>query len=296
MRAPNDGRSDSLHPLTSQPHARAVQGVAGSCDRSGISGARRLDSVTDAGWFVPLADDTTGEAQVIAIPQAGGGCATFAPMADRLAPHVTVWGANFPGRQARFLEPPCTDLEVVLDRLAADYPTRGRTVLFGYCSGALLAFLLARRLRARGGPLPVALVVASYQAPDVARPPRTLHKADPDQFWSEVLALGGVPAPVAEQPDFREIFEVGLRADYALLADYVFAEEPALPIPIIAVHGTDDPMLRGDRVDRWSRHTAETFHSVRTPGDHWILDNALDGLVDVLRRAAIGPPAPVKAR
>lgn len=252
--------------------------------------------MTDAGWFVPLADDTTGDVHVAAIPQAGGGCATFAPIADRLAPQVTVWGANFPGRQARFLEAPCTNLEEVLDRLAGDYPTQGRTVLFGYCSGALLAFLLARRLRARGGPLPVALVVASYQAPDVARPPRTLHKAEPDRFWSEVLALGGVPAPVLEQPDFREIFEVGLRADYALLSDYVFDEEPALPIPVIAVHGTADPMLRGDWVDGWSRHTAGSFHSVRTPGDHWILDNALDGVVDVLRQTALGPQVPVKTR
>jgi surfactin synthase thioesterase subunit len=296
MRAPNDGRSDSLHPLTSQPHARAVQGVAGSCDRSGISGARRLDSVTDAGWFVPLADDTTGEAQVVAIPQAGGGCATFAPMADRLAPHVTVWGANFPGRQARFLEPPCTDLEVVLDRLAADYPTRGRTspvwILLRRAVGLPARPPAARPRRATAGGAGGRLVPGARRRPAA----ENTAQGGPGQFWSEVLALGGVPAPVAEQPDFREIFEVGLRADYALLADYVFAEEPALPIPIIAVHGTDDPMLRGDPVDRWSRHTAETFHSVRTPGDHWILDNALDGLVDVLRRAAIGPPAPVKAR
>jgi surfactin synthase thioesterase subunit len=252
--------------------------------------------VTDAGWFVPLADDTTGNPHVVAIPQAGGGCATFAPMAALLAPDITVWGANFPGRQARFLEPPCTDLEAVLDRLAADYPAPGRpTVLFGYCSGALLAFLLARRLRARGGPLPAALVVASCPAPHVAQPPTTLHRARPDRFWAEILALGGVPAAVALQPDFREIFEVGLRADYALLADYIFAEEPPLPIPLVAVHGADDPMLSGDRVDGWSRHTAGSFHSVRTPGDHWILDNALDGVVDVLRRAAIGP-APVVTR
>jgi medium-chain acyl-[acyl-carrier-protein] hydrolase len=250
--------------------------------------------VTGAEWFVPLADGTTGDTHVAAIPQAGGGCATFAPIADLLAPQVTVWGANLPGRQARFLEPPCTDLDVLLDRLAADYPApRGRTVLFGYCSGALLAFLLARRLRARGGPHPAALVVASYPAPDVAQPPRTLHEAESDRFWPEILALGGVPAPVAGQPDFREIFEVGLRADYALLADYVFVEEPPLPIPVIAVHGTDDPMLRGERVDGWSRHTAGPFRSVATPGDHWILDNALDGVAEVLRLAATGPRARV---
>lgn len=247
--------------------------------------------MTDAEWFVPLAADTTADVHVAAIPHAGGGCATFAPIADMLAPQVTVWGANFPGRQARFLEPPCTDLDVVLDRLAAGYPpAHRRTVLFGYCSGALLAFLLARRLRARGGSLPAALVVASYPAPDVARPPRTLHKAEPDRFWPEILALGGVPTPVAGQPDFREIFEAGLRADYALLADYVFAEEPPLQIPVVAVHGDADPMLGRDCVDGWSRHTAGPFRAVATPGDHWILDTAPDRVVDVLREVATGTP------
>lgn len=234
-------------------------------------------------WFIPLSDAGRASAHVYALPQAGGGATAFAALADALGPDIAVWALNLPGRQARFAEAPRTNLNPLLDDLAAAIPDHAPGVLFGYCSGALVAFLLARRLRAAGRPLPAELVVASYPAPDRAEPARTVHTLAVEEFWAEILSYGGVPEGVATQPDFREIFEPALRADYELLSGYHHVAGPALPVPITAVTGAADPVLRADDVDRWRAHTTSAFEAVTVPGDHWLLEDALPQVAELLR-------------
>ena len=129
-------------------------------------------------------------------------------------------------------------------------------------------------------------MVASYPAPDAARPARTLHTLPSPRFWAEILSYGGVSSQIAAQPDFREIFEVGLRADYELLAGFEYAAEPPLDIPIVAVRGAADPALSAHDLAGWSRHTTVSFTAVEAPGDHWLVDTAPDALAEVLRKAA----------
>ncbi|MGI5239095.1 thioesterase II family protein [Dactylosporangium sp. CA-139066] len=246
--------------------------------------AGRPAAAMEPAWFVPLADPTPAAAHVYAIPQAGGGCATFARLADELAPDIAVWALNLPGRQARFGEPPRTDLGPLLDELAASLAGQQRPILLGYCSGALLAMMLARRLCARGT-APAALIAVSYPAPHRAMPPRSLHDLDGPEFWQEILSYGGVPAQLAEQPDFREIFEVALRADYELLSGYEYDDEPPLDVAITMIHGEEDPVLRPADIEGWAQHTSAGFQSCSVSGDHWLIDGDLAGIAGAIRRA-----------
>ena len=228
-----------------------------------------------ADWFAPLADPASALRHVYAIPQAGGGLTAFGACAEQLAPEIAVWGLNLPGRQARFAEPPCTELEPLLDALAGSVGGRKPWLLFGYCSGALLAFQLLRRL-----------IVASQAAPDVARPPATLHELPPDAFWSEIISYGGVPPAVAAQPDFRDIFEPSLRADYALFAGYRHRPERPLDLPITVVVGERDAILRPADVDAWRGHTTGPFEVRPVDAGHWLLDADPPALAAIIREAA----------
>jgi surfactin synthase thioesterase subunit len=237
-------------------------------------------------WFIPLADPDAAVTHLYALPQAGAGCTAFAECASLLAPDLALWALNLPGRQARFAEPPSTALPPLLDQVADVVGGHEPWLLFGYCSGALLAFLLARRLRAAGQPGPAGLLVASYPAPDLARPPLGLHMLPPDEFWAEIMSYGGVPASVAAQPDFREIFEPALRADYQLLAGYRYVDEPPLDVPVTVLTGDRDPVLTPEDIRGWSRHTTGPVRFRSVPGGHWLLDDALPELAGALREAA----------
>jgi len=236
-------------------------------------------------WFIPLADPASALAHLYALPQAGAGCTAFAGCADLVAPDLALWGLNLPGRQARLAEPPCTALPLLLDQMASVVGERGPWFLFGYCSGALLAFLLARLLRAAGRNGPARLLVASYPAPDLARPPAGMHELPPGEFWKEIMSYGGVPASVAAQPDFREIFEPALRADYQLLAGYEYVDEAPLDVPVTVVVGDKDPVLRPEDINGWSRHTTGPVRFRSVPGGHWLLDDALADVAGALREA-----------
>jgi surfactin synthase thioesterase subunit len=242
-----------------------------------------MSAATD--WFIPLADPSRARAHVYALPQAGAGATAFVGCSDLLAPDVAVWGLNLPGRQARFTEPPCSELEPLVCKLSDAVGRADPWLLFGYCSGALLAFLVARRLRATGRPLPTGLIVASYPAPDLAKPPTALHTLPPDEFWREVISYRGVPDTVAAQPDFRDIFEPALRADYELLAGYRYADEPPLAVPVTVLVGDRDPVLLPADVQAWRRHTDAAFEVRTVPGGHWLLDGDLSVLAEALRTA-----------
>nr|BFE79191.1 hypothetical protein GCM10020093_017920 [Planobispora longispora] len=141
-------------------------------------------------WFVQIKE---GERALVAFPHAGGGPSSLTGLAEHFPPEVGLWAVNLPGRQARLAEPPRTDLDGLVDDLARDLAGwREPYTLFGYCSGALLAYLVCRRVVELGG-APERLVVASFAAPDITPLLRRLPSLPSWLFWEQLIDLGGVP-------------------------------------------------------------------------------------------------------
>jgi medium-chain acyl-[acyl-carrier-protein] hydrolase len=235
-------------------------------------------------WFVPMVEDADRPVRVLGLPQAGAGCAAFAGCAERMPADIALFGLNLPGRQARFGEPPIRRLAPLVEGITDGMrPLTDRPyVLFGYCSGALLAFLVARAAVTEGLAPPKALLVASYPAPQLVRPAKGLHTAAPAEFWAEIMSYGGFPAALAGQPEYRQIFEPALRADYEWLAGYEYTGGPPLPVPIVMIAGQHDPVLDEDDKNGWAGQTTAGFHVRHVAGDHWLLDSALDEVAVVL--------------
>jgi medium-chain acyl-[acyl-carrier-protein] hydrolase len=240
-------------------------------------------------WFVPLVPASDRASRVLGFPQAGGGCATFTACAGHLGPGVALWGLNPPGRQARFAEPPIRDLGTLVADVTADLTryTDRPYVLFGYCSGALSAFLVARAVAAAGLVPPRALVVAAQPAPQLTRPTADLHTLPADEFWARIVSFGGFSAVLAAQPDYRDIFEPSLRADYEALAGFRYEAGPRLDVPIIAVTGRHDGLLTQDEVAAWADQTAARFDVQLVAADHWLLDTVPDELARILEKACL---------
>lgn len=242
-------------------------------------------------WFVPMVPDAERPVRLFAFPQAGGGCATFGACAALLRADTALWSVNLPGRQARFTEPPRTRLGPLVADLADDLAGRldRPYALFGYCSGALLAFLLARAVTAAGLPSPHALIVASHPAPQRSRPPRTLHRMPAEEFWAELVSYGGVAAALLAQPDYREIFEPALRGDYALLADFVYEPGPPLDVPIVTIAGDADRAIDPDDVRAWCEQSTAGHTHASVDGDHWLLETAPAGVAAAISQQLRGP-------
>lgn len=218
--------------------------------------------------YVPLRA-AGGDVRVVTFPHAGGGPASLTTLAPLFPPHVQPWAVNLPGRQARLDEEPRTDLDGLVDDLAAALDAVPRPhVLFGYCSGALLAHLVARR-RA-----PDRLVVGSFAAPDVAVVPRRLHALPSPLFWDRLVATGGIPADLARHTDLQPVLEPALRADFAMLASWRHVPGPPVDAPLTVLHGRHDRSLTRGALLGWRRHSTTRPTLRELDASHWLVDDA----------------------
>ncbi|NUT50830.1 MAG: thioesterase [Saccharothrix sp.] len=213
--------------------------------------------------------------RLVCVPHVGGGGAAFNAWADLLPDDVELCAVRFPGRENRLAEPLLDDPQVLLDRLrAALAPVFDRPfVLLGHCSGSVLAFELARRLRAAGEPAPAGLVLSSAEAPGL-RPVTYLHRLDRDALLRRVVDFGGMAAAVLGDPDLMALFERIIRADYRVVETVRYGDEPPLDVPITVIGGRHDEFVSAAAMAAWSAQTTREFSFHLIDAGHFVLDDA----------------------
>jgi surfactin synthase thioesterase subunit len=226
-----------------------------------------IQASSPGGWFACLEPRAEARARVYVFPHAGAGPGALGALAAELPESIELWALNLPGRQVRRDEAPRTELEPLIEEVAADLTEApGYHALFGYCGGALLAYLTARRSR------PGRLFVASFAAPDLALISRRLHTLPGDLFWEMVLAQGGVPPELAALTELRPVFEPALRADFGLYAGYLHHRAEPLDVPITVLYGRDDTDLSLGGLLGWRRQSTVRPDLCDVPGGHWLVD------------------------
>ncbi|WP_436756838.1 thioesterase II family protein [Streptosporangium sp. V21-05] len=246
-----------------------------------------------APWFVPVGERPGGRIRLYTFPNAGSGPASLTDLAERFPDEVDVWSVNLPGRQARLAEPPVEDLDALVDDLARDLLANAREpyALFGYCSGALLAYLVCRRLTElapASGPdrsgerWPERLLVGSFAAPDVTLLLRRLPSLPSWLFWDQLIELGGVPAEVAEREVLRPILEPALRADFGMLARYRHRQGPPLPVPVTVLYGSRDGSMSRGGLLGWRRQSVSRPSMRELDASHWLAEETPDLLATVI--------------
>jgi len=226
--------------------------------------------------------------RLFCFPFAGGGASTYRGWDKALPRGVDVCHIQLPGRESRYGEPPVERLSVVLDTLERelapllDLPF----AFFGTSMGGLLAFELARRVRARRGVSPVRLFTAASYAPHrgpsapLAELIRTgVHGADPALLRRFKI----VPDALFDSPDMLEVVLPPLYADMRLVGSYQYTDEPPLTCPITALCGTQDPLMTRDNAASWSHHTVADFALRMIPGEHLFVRTAPEAVLDVVR-------------
>jgi surfactin synthase thioesterase subunit len=223
-------------------------------------------------WFPARAQRATPvTAQLFCLPFAGGGAAAFREWPAGLPKEIELVPVHLPGRERRMGEDPEFGIDELADVVAerADRPYG----VYGHSMGGRIAFELVRELRRTGRPLPVLLAVGGTRAPHLP-PSDRLHgvSALPEEEMFTVLTeAGGTPPEIMEHRELMSLIAPMLRADFRRLDDYVYTDEPPLPVPIAAFHGTADTIVEPDDVAGWVKHTSAGFTVHEVPGGHFFL-------------------------
>jgi medium-chain acyl-[acyl-carrier-protein] hydrolase len=237
------------------------------------------------GWLTTWGTELPAPHRLVFFPYAGGSASTFRRWASAFGPAVDFYCVQYPGRGHRLAETPLrrlTDLVDAVTPLVWDGDSRPCT-FWGHSMGALLAFEVARRLRARGQAGPIALVVSGRRAPQLLRPLDPVHVLGDEAFIDELRRLEGTPREVLEHAELMQLLLPALRADFEVCETYRYEPGAPLPCPITALAGEDDKDTAPDEIAAWREQTQGGFTLHRFAGGHFFLHSASRQVLAVLR-------------
>ena len=222
--------------------------------------------------------------RLFCLPYAGGSASVFRDWPDRLPQSVEVCAIQLPGRETRLKEPVFTRLPPLVQELAqALLPSLDRPfALFGHSVGALVAFELARHLRAQYRMRPVHLWAAACPAPQVPDADAPIHTLPEADFRERLRRFNGTPADVLEHEELMAMVGPILRADFALRETYAYVSDAPLDCPITVFGGVQDREVSEAALWAWQEQTSRSFRVRMLRGNHFFVHSSQTDLVQAV--------------
>jgi medium-chain acyl-[acyl-carrier-protein] hydrolase len=240
-------------------------------------------------WAISFQPAHAPAARLFCFPYAGGNAMVYRTWAKALPPNLELVAVQLPGRGGRIKEPPFTELAALVEAaVVALTPYFDKPfIFFGHSMGAIIAFEMARRLRAELGLEPLRLLVSGRRAPHLsATTPLTY--ALPDAEFIECLRrLNGTPEEILAHPEMMQLMIPLLRADFQLIQTYAYVADRPLGCPISAYSGMRDLEVNRAQLAAWGEHTTADFLCRVLPGDHFFLHTEQARLLSLISQEVI---------
>ncbi|MGW0738201.1 alpha/beta fold hydrolase, partial [Streptomyces sp. NPDC002851] len=237
---------------------------------------------TDANpWLRVLKPAERPHARIVCVPGMGGTTGGYVPLIRSLPEGVELLGVQLPGREARTDEPPMTDMMAVAEEITGALAESGDVpvVLYGHSQGSWLAWEVAHRLGERDTAPPLSLVVACARTPYADTPELIQRIGEATAAWDGTSTAqlaevyqGLLPQQILDNEDLlaeyvrRLIVDVELGENHrSALAD---VQRDALKIPVLAVAGTEDPVVPQESMEAWRELTLGAFTRRDIEGTH----------------------------
>ncbi|MDJ0592503.1 MAG: beta-ketoacyl synthase N-terminal-like domain-containing protein [Pleurocapsa sp. MO_226.B13] len=265
----------------------------GMQDRGSANGISRLATVTKTATKQKIEDNlcvirpqpnSQARLRLFCFPYAGKGASIFQKWSDELPSEIELCAIQLPGRESRLRESPLTRLKPVMQTIVPllesylDLPF----ALFGHSMGALLSFELVRELRRQNCPLPVHLFVSGRNAPQLPDLKPPIHHLPDSQFIEKIKGFNGTPKDILQDQKLMQQYLPALRADFALLETYFYANEPPFDFPITAFGGLEDLQVSQAELTAWEKQTKAEFNLQMFAGDHFFLHSARQELLQAI--------------
>ena len=222
-------------------------------------------------FVVPVPCPRAG-AILFCLPPAGAGPSSFRAWHELMPSTVELRVLALPGRERRIAEPSAIDVAAVADAVLAeaDRPF----AFYGHSLGGRIAFEVIRELRRRGARLPVRCYLAASRPPHLPDPLSDVALAPDAELLAAVRDMGGIPQQVLDHPELVSLTLPAIRHDFTWYHDYRIADEPPLPVPLVAIAGDGDTVTAPELSGEWARHTTAGLRTHVVRGDHLFFQSA----------------------
>lgn len=245
-----------------------------------------------AAWVRTPVPRPAASTRLFCLPFAGGSASVYRPWCNQLKESIEVCLIQPPGREDRHAEPAYTHSNPMADAIIAQIrPFLDKPFAFyGHSMGALLAFEIARKLRAADLPAPSVLFLAAHRAPHLPLMRPIFYNLPDDELVAEIKRLNGTPAAILEDREMLRYWLPIMRADLQICDTYEFVAAPPLNCAVVAYAGAEDKAVPPGRMQGWQDHTTGAFALQVFPGDHFFMRTAQDALLEALESHMEEPP------
>lgn len=223
---------------------------------------------------------------IVMLPFAGGNKNSYQEIARYIPGMHTL---EYPGRGSRIREPLPVTLDLLVDditlQLKKTIDISKKYIIYGHSMGALLAYLVCRKVHMQGWPMPEKLIVSGRKAPHLKRR-RYLAGLPDDHFMKEVTALGGIPDEVIRHPELMEYIMPILKADFRVYESYKYVQAGKLPVPIDVFYGDEEGIAPED-IAGWKDESLKTVNIREMKGNHFFIFDHVDYFSSYFRSQSI---------
>jgi medium-chain acyl-[acyl-carrier-protein] hydrolase len=217
-------------------------------------------------------------ARLICFPFAGGSAATYSQWQASLPRDIEVCAVELPGRGRRRGERCVTRMERLVDDLCSSLEPLldAPYFLFGHSMGAVIAFSLARRVRALGLRGPDHLFASAHLPPHRSRREAEAEAMNDTDVVALLRRIGGTPPEILADPAVLELVVPIIRADLLLLDSYRHVPDAPLDCPITAFAGSKDEHATHRELQGWATHTTGPLAVEVVEGGHFFVNTRRD--------------------
>jgi surfactin synthase thioesterase subunit len=240
--------------------------------------------------LVSMSPKIEGDHALVCVPQGGSGANAFYSWGQsRELADAVVWAAQLPGRENRIMEPPLESIEEMAELLVTsiiNIPAVTNLILFGHCSGALVAYEMAHRLNTTADPeLHIYLAVSAQRVPVALPeiPERPVEEMSTAELASYLREGGGTAEEVLDNEELMGLLAPAIRADIKAAERYYDRQDRSrLDIPVIAFGGKRDPFISTAELRSWRGLTSSSFELHLIDGDHFFLNENYNVVLKIL--------------
>ena len=224
-------------------------------------------------WIIFLKPNLKADLRLFCFPYAGGNATNFRGWENILPSNVEVCSIELPGRGTRMMEKPFIEFSQLIPELTkAIFPYLDKPfAFFGHSMGSIVSFEVAHLLQQKYALSPLHLFVSGRSAPQIPIDNKLIHKLPETAFIEELRRLNGTPEAVLKNTELMKLLIPILRADFALIENYVYTPKPSLSCAISAFDRLEDSKVSSANLRAWSKHTKSHFSMQMFPGDHFFL-------------------------
>lgn len=211
--------------------------------------------------------------KLFCLPFAGGSSISYRAMYNHLDKSIQPLFLEIPGHGSRAREPLLAEMTDIVDTCFASFCREKRDepyAIYGHSMGAVIGYLLTRRILEHRFSPPEHLFFSGRQGPAVPDTTIGRHLLPKDQFFAMLKEFNGSPKEVLQNTELMEYFEPILRADFQACESFCYRELPPLPVPITIMYGEQEP-YRHEAYAGWQRETSHDLQIHSFPGGHFFI-------------------------